>query len=417
MKIAPVKRFASGLLSLSLLVPQGLLAQTVSTEQLMETIKKLEARVAELEGKTTPAASPSPPAQKAADSGATTPPAPTNENSWAKGMSWEAMVDGYYGYNWNRPANRTNPLRNFDTSHNQFSLNLAELVIQKKAEPVGFRIDLDFGPATEIVHAAEPGGVNTFHNIQQAYFTYVAPVGKGLTFDFGKFVTPHGAEVIETRDNFNYSRSLLFAWAIPYYHFGLRTSYPVTDKFAVNFHLVNGWNNVVDNNTGKTVGTGFSWALHKKLTWIMNYMAGPEQANNNDNWRHLWDTTVSYAASDKVTFVGNYDYGLERIGPNSNVHWTGAAGYMKIQANPWFALIPRLEIFNDHDGFTTTVGQRIKEFTMTTEFKLHPNIVSRLEYRRDWSDKEFFARGSQGTLVKNQDTALAGLFFTFGSPK
>ena len=116
MKIAPVKRFASGLLSLSLLVPQGLLAQTVSTEQLMETIKKLEARVAELEGKTTPAASPSPPAQKAADSGATTPPAPTNENSWAKGMSWEAMVDGYYGYNWNRPANRTNPLRNFDTS-------------------------------------------------------------------------------------------------------------------------------------------------------------------------------------------------------------------------------------------------------------------------------------------------------------
>ena len=51
MNIAPIKRFASGLLSLSLLVPQGLLAQTVTTDQLMETIKKLEARIAELESK------------------------------------------------------------------------------------------------------------------------------------------------------------------------------------------------------------------------------------------------------------------------------------------------------------------------------------------------------------------------------
>ena len=31
-----------------------------------------------------------------------------------------------------------------------------------------------------------------------------------------------GAEVIETHSNWNYSRSLLFAWAIPYYHMGLR---------------------------------------------------------------------------------------------------------------------------------------------------------------------------------------------------
>src|SRR5262245_64817627 len=51
MNIAPCKKVASGFLSLILLVPQGLLAQTVSTDQLMETIKKLEARIAELESK------------------------------------------------------------------------------------------------------------------------------------------------------------------------------------------------------------------------------------------------------------------------------------------------------------------------------------------------------------------------------
>ena len=44
-----MKRFAAGLIGCLLVLPQGLRAQTVSTEELIETIKKLEARVAELE--------------------------------------------------------------------------------------------------------------------------------------------------------------------------------------------------------------------------------------------------------------------------------------------------------------------------------------------------------------------------------
>jgi Putative beta-barrel porin-2, OmpL-like. bbp2 len=434
MKTNRSMRIGAGLAAVFLLVSMNSFGEGPTNDELQDTIKKLEARLAELEAKVgkdatgavpvaAGAIAPSEPAEKTAK--AEPSPAETaaagngnaNGNGFLKGLSWEAMVDGYYGYNFNKPFNRTNQLRNFDTNHNQFSLNLAEIVLQKKAEPFGFRFDLDFGPTTDLVHATEPGGVNTYRNIQQAFFTYVAPVGRGLTFDFGKFVTPHGAEVIESRDNFNYSRSLLFALAIPYYHFGLRMSYPVKDNFSVNFHLVNGWNNVVDNNTGKTLGLGFNWSPQKRVNWVFNYMAGPEQANNNSNWRSLWDTTVTVVANDKVTFMGNYDYGFERVSPNSFVHWTGVAGYMKIQANPWFAFGPRVEWFNDHDGFSTTLGQRVKDFTMTSEFRLHPNVITRLEYRRDWSNKEFFSRSDSGPLGKNQNTVLMGLIFTIGSPK
>ena len=431
MKTDLLMKIGAGLLATFLLLPATALAEGPTNEELLETVKKLEARIAELEaksGKTADGAatSASQPAEKAekAESPTASETSASNGNGNGnghgifKGMIWEAMADGYYGYNFNKPFNRTNQLRNFDTNHNQFSLNLAEIVLQKRAEPFGFRFDLDFGPATTLVHSTEPGGVNTFQHIQQAYFTYVAPVGKGLTFDFGKFVTPHGAEVIESRDNFNYSRSLLFALAIPYYHFGLRMSYPVKDNFAVNFHLVNGWNNVVDNNTAKTFGMGFNWTPAKKVNWVLNYMAGPEQTNNNTNWRTLWDTTVTITANDKLTFMGNYDYGFERTSPTSFIHWTGVAGYMKIQANPWFAFGPRLEWFNDHDGFSTAVGQRIKDFTMTSEFKLHPNMITRFEYRRDWSDQPFFNRSVEnGPLGKNQNTVLLGLIFTTGSPK
>src|SRR5437016_3670498 len=167
------------------------------------------------------------------------------------------FVDGYYGYNFNKPFNRRNQLRNFDFKNNEFGLNLAELVVERKASEdsrFGFRLDLDFGPATDWVHSAEPGGGGVYKNVQQAYVSFVSPVGKGLQIDVGKFVTWNGAEVIETKDNWNYSRGLLFAWAIPYYHAGVRATYTVNDKVTLMGALVNGWNNVVENNTGKTVG-------------------------------------------------------------------------------------------------------------------------------------------------------------------
>jgi len=45
----------------------------------------------------------------------------------------------------------------------------------------------------------------------------IREVGSGLAI-------PAGAEVIESNANWNYSRSLLFSWAIPYYHMGFRAT-------------------------------------------------------------------------------------------------------------------------------------------------------------------------------------------------
>src|SRR4030095_16541161 len=176
--------------------------------------------------------------------------------SFFRSTELSGFVDAYYGYNFNHPGVHPQ-LRNFDTKSSQFSLNMAKVVLEKKPvadSRLGFRTDLAFGPATEIVHASEPGGADLFRHIQKAYLSYLAPVGKGLQIDVGKLVTPHGAEVIETKDNWNYSRSLLFALAIPYYHFGVRATYPVNYKFSLSGHVVNGWNNVVDNNNRKTYG-------------------------------------------------------------------------------------------------------------------------------------------------------------------
>src|SRR3954468_9902930 len=88
-------------------------------------------------------------------------------------QTFTGFVDGYYGYNFNKPATGLNTYRNFDINHNQFSLNYAELAVEQKPDgkssPFGFRADVGFGDAATIVHATEPAGKDIYRYLQQAY--------------------------------------------------------------------------------------------------------------------------------------------------------------------------------------------------------------------------------------------------------
>src|SRR5688572_32986024 len=86
-------------------------------------------------------------------------------------QSFAGFLDGYYGYNFNRPASRKNLYRNFDFNHNQFSLNYAELAVERKPAPLGFRVDLGFGDTAKAVHATEPAGPDLYQYFQQVYFS------------------------------------------------------------------------------------------------------------------------------------------------------------------------------------------------------------------------------------------------------
>lgn len=325
-------------------------------------------------------------------------------------------LDTYFHYNFNHPATGSlTPLRNFDFGHNQFSFALAELAFIKAPtadDRVGFRLDLDYGPVTDWVHSADPAGAEVVKHIQQAYISYMAPTGTGLTFEVGKFVTQHGAEVIEAKDNWNYSRSLLFAWAIPYYHMGARVGYSPNDKLTLGATVNNGWNNVTDNNSQKTYGFQALIKPTPSVSIVQNYMAGPEQTDNGDDWRHLADTTVTYTANDKFSVMGNYDYGRDKFG-GETVTWQGIGLYAKGQVTPSFAVIPRWEYFNDEDGFTTTAAQNLQEFTLTAEVKHSQGLIMRIEYRRDWSDIDFFAK--DGALTDKQNTFSVGFIYSFST--
>ena len=409
--------------------PTGSASKAASTEErissLEETIRVLEARLRELEGRGSasqdngkaPEAVITEGANGSTAEPAKADPAPPagNRASFFDKIEFSGFADTYYGYNFNRPPSRKNPLRNFDLNHNQFSLNLIELAMERKADPLGFRLDLNFGDTAKFVHAAEPGGSDVYQYLQQAYVTYKAPLGKGLSVDVGKFVTHMGAEVIETPSNHNYSRSLLFSWAIPYYHFGARVSYPLSDKLTVAGLLVNGWNNVVDNNGGKSVGLSVNFTPFRKLNLIQNYIVGAEQLDNSDDGRHVLDTILTVNASDRFSLMFNYDYGMDRL-QGERVRWQGVAGYFRFAFTPWFAIAPRVEWYDDPQGFTTGLAQTLKEATFTMEFKARGALLMRAEYRGDWSDRPFFEKRS-GVLSRSQTTATLGLVYLMGQER
>ena len=97
---------------------------------------------------------------------------------------------------------------------------------------------------------------------------------------------------------------------------------------------------------------------------------------------------VNLTPTARTSFYLNFDYGREnRAFGSSAAEWVaiGAAG--RLQTTTHTALALRYENYNDRQGFITGTAQCLNSFTLTGEYKWVQGLLSRLEYRRDWSDQ------------------------------
>ena len=347
----------------------------------------------------------------AADSTATSP------------ISWSGLVDVYYSQNFNNPTNNMNQLRNFDIYNNQFGFNLAKLTVQEQAQPVGFRMDLAFGPTNDLVQGIAPYGTNalsTLSLLEQAYLEAVLPVGSGLTVDVGKFVTLMGNEVIESNANWNYSRSFSFAYAIPYFHEGIRATYSFGSNFTAALYLVNDWNSVISVNGSKTVALGLTFSPTSTTTLTFNGMSGFEQPTGSMyGKRDLVEIIVSQSVGDNLSFAADGVYGRDRVA-GAFVDWKGIALYAKYNVTSQSDLAARGEVYYDPFGFTTGLAipkATLKEVTLTYEYRPWAPLIIRIEGRDDFANGNAFLSSSSvnpnNFTVASQPTFLVGVITTF----
>jgi hypothetical protein len=318
------------------------------------------------------------------------------------------MIDSYYSLGFNHPAGHVSGLRNFDDKANQLELNMAHFSVDYSPKPVGFHLDAGFGRAFDIMSATEKDatGMRVF---KQAYVTVKPASWRGLELNFGKFVTWASAEVIETPNNWNYSRSLLFVWCVPYHHFGLRATAPVGKRFNTGVQLVSGWNNILTGATFKTVGVTGSWTVTPKATWTNTYYSGPDENRANRGARKLWDTVLLLSPNSRTNLYLNFDYlhNSPKYSPGYTVY--GIAGAARFQLTKKLSLSPRAEWLNDDTGGATGTGQRVKEFTLTGTYAFLDRLSGWLEFRNDWSGQPYFNRGGEAAAWKKQPTVLIGL--------
>ena len=404
-----------------LIITASAIAQAPLTERekiMLERMERLEQRLAAVEAATglgTHAVVSRPDPAKVPE--ATAPVAPA-------GTTINVAIDGYYGHNFNHPATGQNILRAYDVSSSGFAINQADIILERAPDiaagrRVGGRLDLMFGQATETLQGSRANEIrpDVFRHLFQAYGTWVAPAGKGITIDFGKWASAFGIENNYTKDQINYSRSYWFNF-LPFYHAGMRFSYPVSNKISVSYWLTNGVNQTEDFNSFRSQAVLLSFN-QGPVSASLNYHEGREQrASGGREPRgrsHFLDSYVTWQANRRLTLAAEADYAITRVEEWSTPQKvTGGAAYARYRWNPRLSLATRYERLNDSGALFSGTRQNLNDATATATFDVAEGFQMRWEYRRDWSDAAYFPTSNPRLLKREQNTALLGLIWWFG---
>lgn len=342
-------------------------------------------------------------------------------------LVWFGYVENSYVFNLRGSRADLNNLRLYDLDSG-YSFNMAELSIKKNPSeryPFGFGLVITGGEDAQKNHAIgifrDDDDVFPFRNtprfdIEEAYLAYKLLLGSGLTLKAGKFVTLLGYEVIESPNNLNFSRSLLFGLAIPLTHVGGLVSYPFTDALSVTVGPVLGWD-VADDNNGMISGMGqIAVTPTKDLTTSLNFIAGPEKSDNESDVRWVLDLVANYTGIQNVTLGLNVDYGREDKAAlnGGDATWWGVAAYAAYDWTEKLRTAVRFEYFEDKDGARTGIDSLgVWEATATVQYKIWKGLVGRVEYRHDEADKRAFKVRNGAFVDKKQDTIAVALYYSF----
>ena len=313
------------------------------------------------------------------------------------GFKISGAVEASYTQNFNNPNTNLNSLRIFDTQANSFVPQVAQIVFERAAvasgsaaDRAGFRARLNFGAQSRFSRARtnfQPGTDNNEVDFQELYGEYIAPIGNGLKIQAGKINTLIGYEGINSWENPNFSRTFMFGLSQAFTTTGIRFTYPFASWATASIGLINGWDNIEDNNRGKS----FEWKVdltpHPMFGIAFFGAYGPEQSNGNAAFGNAGtgvctSGTTGCDPTAKRTVVGSIItikptptdtlilepyYGNEGNAttnpavPSQNARWNGLVTYFihdfndQTQPNA-FSLRLRGEIWEDNGGVRSCVG-------------------------------------------------------------
>lgn len=373
-------------------------------------------------------------AQDAAPPPPAEPLPPAQEAPAAPAVNFNLFADTYVSYNSSETGspppyhraydNKTpyDPVTQFPDgggfgNRSLFGLSFVGLDASFDTGVVGATAFLRFGPSVPIFYGTD-GGPAGIDSILGGYIT-VKPT-EALTLDAGYFGTIYGAEVAESWINLNYTRGGLYYAMQPFYHFGIKANYAINDMVALRAMVVNGANNIADENDAPAFG--LQLALND-LGGVFDLFAGGFYESGSDSFWGIetFVDVVGILTLGDVTVIGNFDYNINRGDDEADpatedVSYWGAMATVGYAITPEVGVAVRGEYLADPDGVVflpleggdATEDSNVVTLTGTLDLKLVPHLVLRPEFRYEMAGREIFADGD-GAPTDTWFTGVIGL--------
>ena len=276
----------------------------------------------------------------------------------ARHVAWSAFVDTYYAYDFGRPATFDRVFTTQAERHDEFNINLAYVAASLTSDRIRGRVALQAGTSVQSNYAGEPAigsisGPTLSRHIQEA--TVGARLAPAFWVDGGVYFSYIGWEGWISRDNPTYTRSLVADYT-PYYLSGVHLTWqPRTgggpSPLTLQMYVMNGWQNVSENNHGKAIGVRIDWQVSSKATLAYANFIGNERPQGMPAATRAFNQLMLKGASGRLSGQGQVDYGSE-----AGHDWYGLVAIGRESVTPTVGLSLRVERYSDPHQVIVVTG-------------------------------------------------------------
>lgn len=337
-------------------------------------------------------------------------------------ISIGGFVDAAYAFDVNRPAGRDRAYTTQPARHNEFNVNLAFVDATLARQRIRGRLALQAGTSVQANYSGEPrqgtvSGDGLARMLQEAYAGYrVTPT---LWVDAGIFFSNVGMENWVSRDNPAYTRSLVADFS-PYYSSGVRATWRASPSVTARVDVVNGWQNISENNEDKSVGVRVDVAANATTTVSWYGYAGNEPGSQ----RRLFNGVgVASRWSDRLDLLAQFDVGHQRgrdsvTAAHRSSAWYGATLISRVWVRRSLAIVVRAERFADGDQVVVRTGGllpfRANSASIGIDVRPEAHVLWRTEARGYHADAAVFPTAGRGPGVSRQSgVVVTSLALTF----
>jgi hypothetical protein len=325
----------------------------------------------------------------------------------------EGYVDGYYSYSFNKPSDGNRPYSVSMNRHNEMTINLAFVDVKYSSSRLRARFVPGFGTYVNANYADEPGALK---NIVEASAGIKLFKTKSIWFDFGVLGSPYTNESAISKDHLVYTRSFAPEY-VPYYLSGAKLSVVLGKKWNGYLYLINGWQQMQDANSGKSIGTQIEYRPNNN--WLLNWNTyiGRETSALNPAFgtRYFTDFYFIYSKG-KLSATGCAYIGLQQRNNQTGATWWQANLIARYAITNKISASARIEYFDDGDEImispvTGAAGFNSYSGSIGLNTKPAENVLFRLEYRTFFSDDQVYERN--GNAVKNSNLITSSVAIWF----